>query len=80
MNSLKLSTGGFTKGERGLGVSVLKDPDIQMWKNKDTEQALFPVSYKLPSRDDITTQVEAFKRSLTINSEQIREIERNTRG
>ena len=67
------------KGE-GLGVSVLKDPDIQMWKDEDTEQALSPVSYKLPSRDDIITRVEAFKRSLTVTAEQIREIEQNTQG
>ena len=30
-------------------LDMLKDPDIQMWKNEETEQVLSPVSYKLPS-------------------------------
>ena len=64
---------------KGLGVSVLKDQDTQVWKDDENEGAMTPHPYMLPSKTELIERVGFFKKSLVLPLEKIREIERNTR-
>ena len=57
---------------RGLGVSVLFDKDTQVWTDQDA-------SVETPSRGDLMERVSAFKESLHVSPERIRQIERETK-
>jgi hypothetical protein len=60
---------------KGLGVSVLFDPEGRVWKLNNEAQATLS---DLPSKDVLIRRVAAFKESLKLTAEQIRAIERNT--
>ena len=62
---------------KGLGVSVLLDKDMQVWQSGDSD-SLFPEDHNLPSNSEIKERVSAFKKTLTLTSEQIRKLERDT--
>ena len=61
-----------------LGVSVLNDPDMQVWKDDVGDPHLINPSYSLPSKDEIVEKVRAFKQCLEVTLDQIREIDRTT--
>ena len=60
---------------KGLGVSLLFDVDTRCWST-GASPCLPPV---LPSREEIKSKVEEFKKSLQISEQKIREIEQATR-
>ena len=63
---------------KGLGVSVLFDPDSRVWEPTDLDK-MEPVSQsQLPSKEDLVKRVEAFKESLKLSPEKIRALERDT--
>lgn len=63
---------------KGLGVSVLFDPDCRVW-NPTTITEMTPVSESyLPSKSELIERVKAFKESLQLTPEKIRAIERET--
>ena len=66
------------KGE-GLGVSVLKDKDTQIWQEDEGGSAVIPHSYNNPSRTELVERVRVFKESLVLTQDRIREVERSTR-
>ena len=62
---------------KGLGVSMLLDDDAKVKKSDSVM-----VSSALPTppcRDEIIQKVTAFKESLTVTADKVREVERNTR-
>lgn len=63
---------------KGLGVSVLFDPDCRVW-NSDSISQMTPLNKLcLPSEGDLTERVQAFKESLRLSPEKIRARERDT--
>jgi len=60
---------------KGLGVSVLFDKNLRSRPTDSSSGA----STCIPSRAEIVDKVTAFKESLSVTEERIREIERNTR-
>ena len=73
-NSLLQSFLTKVKG-RGLGVSLLFDPDCRCWST-DAAQCSPPV---LPSKKALQQRVEELKKSLQITEQKMREIEQATR-
>ena len=60
---------------KGLGVSVLFDPEGRVWKLDDEAKATLS---DLPSKDVLVKRVAAFKESLKLTPERIRAMERST--
>lgn len=58
---------------KGLGVSVLFDPEGRVWKVDESDET----QATLPSKDVLVRRVAAFKETLKLSAEQIRVIERN---
>ena len=64
---------------KGLGVSVLFDPDCRVWKPEhSSDQATLVDQFQLPSKQILIEGVEAFKESLKLTPDEIRAIERGT--
>lgn len=67
----------------GLGVSVLFDEDVRVWKVTTDEQSTHvdpDVAAIMPTRSElIEGLVTSFKKTLQLTAQQIRELERNTR-
>jgi hypothetical protein len=59
---------------KGLGISYLFDTSTCYW---DTEK--LPESYSLPTVPELQEKVKLFKNTLKLSSEEIREMERNTK-
>ena len=60
---------------QGLGVSLLFDKECRCWSGS-TENSLSPA---LPSKQDLQTRVQEFKKNLHLPSHKLREIEQSTR-
>ena len=67
---------------RGLGVSVLLDKDTSVWKDEEESIQNVAVSLseksRLPSRSELSERVVAFKESLRLSPEKIRQMEQQT--
>ena len=67
---------------RGLGVSVLLDKDTRVWKDEEESIQNVAVSLseksRLPSRSELLERVVAFKESLRLSPEKIRQMEQQT--
>lgn len=67
---------------KGLGVSVLFDEDVRVWKVTTDEQGTHAdpdVAAVMPTRSELIERVASFKKTLQLTAQQIRELERNTR-
>ena len=70
---------------KGLGISLLFDKDVQVWKDSNDESATQGVSANpdahsvIPSRNELVERVSLFKKTLQLTSQQIRELEMNTK-
>ena len=63
---------------KGLGVSVLFDKDTRVWTGDDNFAVGTVDEPHLPSRNELIERVTAFKESLRLAPDKIREIERET--
>ena len=63
---------------KGLGVSALFDKDMRVWTHDENAAVRTSVEPHLPSRNELIERVTAFKESLRLTPEKIREIERET--
>ena len=64
----------------GLGVSLIHDEDVRVWKGDsvgDSQAQSSTVS--VPSKSEITDRVALFKETLRLSPQQIRELERQTK-
>ena len=59
---------------KGLGISVLFDKDVQVWTDPDQSDTV-----EVPSKSELIEKVSSFKQTLRLTSQQIRELERQTK-
>ena len=64
---------------KGLGVSLLLDPKMRVWKEGSTSSAVSEGPPCLPSKEELIQRVSTLKDSLKLSPQEIREIERNTK-
>ena len=70
---------------KGLGISLLIDKDVQVWKatsdksDKQSTNANPEDTAVMPSRAELVKRVAAFKKTLKLTAQQIRELEMNTK-
>ena len=56
---------------KGLGVSILFDPDCHVWKPATVTDTMIPIVSQLPSKEQLIERVKAFKESLKLTPESI---------
>lgn len=64
---------------KGLGVSLIHDKEVRVWREADIQGPSATAHAEIPSKTELAERVSSFKKSLSLTSEQIRELERNTK-
>ena len=69
---------------KGLGISLLLDKDVQVWKDTSDESNTCAdpdaaAGAVMPSQTELVKRVALFKKSLQLTTQQIRELEMNTK-
>ena len=67
---------------KGLGISMLLDKDVQVWKHTSDVSGVCAdpdAAAVMPSRTELHKQVVSFQKSLQLTAQQVRELEMNTR-